>query len=126
MRGRAGWFVAAILTSALAGCASTGTGEAGAGAAGGQQGVTIRVENNQPGGSTITVSVVPDVGVRRTLGQIPAGETRDFAYEGMRGGYHLIALRDIGGELRSESFRLFANSLVRWNLSTNNVTVSGR
>lgn len=124
MRHRFRWFAAAFLIAAAAGCASGGAG--GADQTGAQAGISISVQNNNPGSSTITVSVVPEVGVRRTLGQVPAGQTRAFAYDGIPGQYRLIALSDVGGELRSELFRIFANSTVRWNLATNNVTVSGR
>jgi hypothetical protein len=120
------WIGATLLSAVFAAaCASSGTGTADE-PAGAQSGIAINIQNNDPGGSTITVSVVPDVGVRRTLGQVPSGETRTFAYDGVPGQYRLIALSDAGGERRSELFRIFANSMVRWNLSTNNVTVSGR
>jgi hypothetical protein len=127
MRVRFRWFAATLLSAVLAaGCASGGTGAADDPAAGAASGIAISVQNNDPGGSTITVSVVPEVGVRRTLGQVPSGATQSFAYDGIPGQYRLIALSDVGGERRSELFRIFANSTVRWNLSTNNVTVSGR
>jgi hypothetical protein len=126
MRVRSRWIGATLLSAVCAaGCASSGTGTTDE-PAGAQSGIAINIQNNDPGGSTITVSVVPEVGVRRTLGQVPSGETRTFAYDGIPGQYQLIALSDVGGERRSEQFRIFANSLVRWNLSTNNVTVSGR
>jgi hypothetical protein len=126
MRLRFRWFVALLLIAAASGCASSGTGGADEPAAGAQSGISINIQNNDPGGSTITVSVLPEVGVRRSLGQVPSGETRTFAYDGVPGQYQLVALSDAGGERRSEVFRIFANSTVRWNLSTNNVTVSGR
>ena len=126
MRARFRWIRAALLSAVCAaGCASSGTSTADE-PAGAQSGIAIAVQNSDPGGSTITVSVVPEVGVRRTLGQVPPGETRTFAYDGIPGPYRLIALSDAGGERRSQLFRIFANSMVRWNLSTNNVTVSGR
>jgi hypothetical protein len=124
MRFRFRWFAAAVMAASIAGCASGGT--TADEPAGAQTGIAIIVQNNAPGGSTITVSVVPEVGVRRTLGQVPFGDTRTFPYDGIPGQYRLIALGDGGGERQSEVFRIFADSNVRWNLSTNNVTVSGR
>ncbi|MGH7552297.1 MAG: hypothetical protein ACREMQ_04650 [Longimicrobiales bacterium] len=87
-------------------------------------GMSIRVENNRPGGNTVIVHVVPEVGVRRQLGEVPPGSTGTFSFTGAPGYYTLVAVGG-GSDLNSQRFRIFENTTnVRWDMSTNRVTAT--
>lgn len=110
-----------LLALLVAGAACSGTRSAAAGAA---DTMTIRVENNRPGVPSAQIVIVPEVGVRRQLGPVEAGRSAEFEYDGAPGNYQLVALLP-NGELRSQTFRLFAGSTARWNMATGSVLVSG-
>ncbi|MCI0432697.1 MAG: hypothetical protein L0271_03465 [Gemmatimonadetes bacterium] len=113
-----------------AACASGGTGggaqtQQGADT-GQQQGTTVQIFNTAPGAATVTVYMVPEIGVDTPLGAIDAGENRAFPFSGAPGWYRI---RVVGpsGEIQSDRFQLFRNSSARWDMSTGRrVVVSGR
>jgi hypothetical protein len=121
--------------AAVTACSSTPSGDpgtpaqtpaAGAGGAQAAQPMRVTVENNRPGGSTVTIFIVPDVGVRRQLGEVQSGQTATFTYSGAAGPYRLLA-QGGGGDFTSNSFRIFENTgEVHWNMASNNVRVQNR
>lgn len=111
----------------LASCASSrNSAEMGDGAATGQES-TVTVQNNHPSLQDMTIVLQPDAGgTRVTLGVVPAGQTRIFEHGFLPGQYHLVARRAVGGDIHSERFNAGVTSAVRWNTSSQRVTVSGR
>lgn len=124
-----GFTAAAAIALFTAACASSGQTAATEDTAPAEaaSGVTVRVDNNRVGGTTIVVFIEPEAGVRRQLGEVEPGATGSFNYQGQPGTFRLVAQGVGGGDMRSENFRIFANtSTVTWNMSANYVTVATR
>lgn len=119
-----GWIVA---LGVMAGCASSGaTGgtqtQQGEGVAAGSSIIVIR--NSQPGASSITAYMQPEVGVDTPLGNVNGGQTAQFPFDGPPGRYRI---RTVGpaGEVVSDVFQLFPNSMVRWDMSLGRSVIVG-
>jgi hypothetical protein len=118
-----------------AGCASAGTSGAGGaegaattgeGGAATAEGSIVRIMNVAPGASTITVYVVPEVGVDSPLGTVEGGQTKDFAFAGQPGRYTIRVVGSSGTQT-SQQFQFFRNSIATWDMSLGrNVRVQGR
>ncbi len=123
--------IAAVVTLlAATACASGGAAPGGAqtqeGAAGQPEGTVVQVLNTAPGSSTVTVYMVPEIGVDTPLGAIESGQTRIFPFSGSPGWYQIRAVGP-AGTMMSERFQLYRNSTARWDMSTGRrVVVGGR
>lgn len=118
------FLVAALVVSCASGTQTGGGADTTPQAA---SGLTIRVDNNRPAAGAVVVFIEPEAGVRRQLGEVEPGATGSFTYEGNPGNYRLFAQGVGGSDLRSESFRIFANTgLVTWNMSSNSVLATTR
>lgn len=90
------------------------------------EGTIVTILNTAPGSSTVTVYMVPEIGVDMPIGTVEAGQTRTFSYSGQPGFYQI---RTVGsnGERASNRFQLFRNSSVRWDMAAGGrVVVGGR
>jgi hypothetical protein len=113
----------------LAACASRGVSttdadEAAAVAAGATP-VTVANNGGLSAGAA-TIFVLPQVGARIQLGTVSPGGSRTFALEATPGSYRLLAAFVTGNERRSETFRVYADASVRWDMATNRVVVGRR
>jgi len=124
--------LALIVTAGCASGGSSGVGGAegaattGGGAAATEEGSLVRIMNVAPGASTITVYIVPEVGVDSPLGTVESGQTRDFAFTGAPGRY-TIRVVGASGTQTSQQFQFFRNSIATWDMSLGrNVRVAGR
>ncbi len=115
--------LAIVFTAGAA--SSMQSGETQTTTTGGQAGaLTVQIENNRPGGNTVIVHVVPEIGVRQQLGEVAPGATGDFNYRASPGYYTLVAVGS-GNDYTSQRFRIFANTTrIRWDMSTNRVVAS--
>ncbi|MGH7460416.1 MAG: hypothetical protein ACREMA_05230 [Longimicrobiales bacterium] len=132
MRIRYQW--SALLVVALLGCASGGgsteaasqttpTADPSTPAA---ANATIRIDNNRPSGSDVTVFIIPEAGgIRASLGSVQSNATGTFTYVATPG-YYMLEASSGSGSNRSERFRLSNGQVATWNMSTNNVQVSTR
>lgn len=90
--------------------------------------VAIRVENNLVPAVELTISVIPSVGSRRTVGvvapsqrgelQVPVGSDTEP--------YRLLAESGAGPAIASRQFTLSTASVVEWNVGQNTLNVSAR
>jgi len=112
-----------VMLLSAAACASGGGGAAGGAQTqqgaetGQQQGTTVTVANTAPGASTVTVYMVPEIGVDTPLGAIDAGMSRRFPFAGAPGWYRIRAVGP-NGETVTDRFQLYRNSSARWDMST--------
>ncbi|MGH7471543.1 MAG: hypothetical protein ACRENP_26625 [Longimicrobiales bacterium] len=119
-----------MLVGAL-GCASSGgsstTGETAATPpATTATNATIRIDNNRPTGSDVTVFIVPESGgIRSSLGTVQANSMAAFTYSAQSGYYTLEATSGTGNT-QSRRFRLTNGQVASWNMSTGDVIVSNR
>lgn len=114
-------------TACASGGGATGGAQTQQGAdTGQQQGTTVSVSNTAPGASTVTVYMVPEIGVDTPLGAVDAGLSRQFPFAGAPGWYRIRAVGPTG-ETVSDRFQLYRNSSARWDMSTGRrVIVMGR
>jgi hypothetical protein len=78
--------------------------------------MSVVIRNNEPGATTVTAYMMPEVGVDRPLGTVEAGREARFPFEGQPGRYR-IRLVGSSGEQVSDIFQLFNNSEARWDVS---------
>ena len=132
MRIRKEW--SALMVVALLGCASSsGSTEAAsqttpsdAPAATAAANATIRIDNNKPGGSDVTVFIVPEAGgIRSSLGTVAVNAMGTYTYVAATG-YYVLEASSGTGSTRSQRFRLSNGQSATWNMATNNVLVSNR
>jgi hypothetical protein len=78
--------------------------------------VVITVHNNRRPFREVTVLVFPRTAVsEQTLGTVPPGETRSFAYRGSAGSHYLLARRPNWSPVaRSRSFTMPERGHVEW------------
>jgi hypothetical protein len=87
---------------------------------------TIRIDNNRPVGSDVTVFVVPEAGgIRSSLGTVQANSSAAFSYVAQPG-YYVLEAASGTGTASSPRFRLSNGQIALWNMSTNRVTVQDR
>jgi hypothetical protein len=123
------WSVLMLVT--VLGCASGGgSSETGAAPttppAESATNATVRVDNNRPAGSDVTVFIVPEAGgIRSSLGTVQANSMGTFTYVAQPG-YYMLEATSGTGSTRSRRFRLANGQVAHWNMSTDNVTVQNR
>jgi hypothetical protein len=78
--------------------------------------MTVVIRNNEPGASTVTAYMMPEVGVDTPLGTVEAGREATFPFNGQPGRYR-IRLVGSGGEQTSDIFQIFNNSQAYWDVS---------
>lgn len=120
MRAIRKWFAAVAVVAMAGGCASAPAAEAAADGAS-----VITVENNLTSFSDVTVYVVPQSGVRRSLGSVTSGATAEFSYS-ERGVISLVAQPTTGNPVTSERVNIAGPSQIRWVLQTNRLTQGRR
>jgi hypothetical protein len=126
-----GSFVPVLLAFVLAaGCASGGTPAGGADPAIAPEtvpaeGSIVQIYNTASSAVTVTVYMVPEVGVDTPLGTVEAGQRSTFPFEGPPGRYRLRAVGS-AGTVQSQTFEFYRNSQVRWDMNINQVRVGGR
>lgn len=116
----------ALSLSFLPACA-TGAMEAESGAAGDE--IIVRVNNNLIPPAAITVSIVPDVGIRQLLGAATPSETATFEYEAgaVVSQYRLVAEPTGRPPVVSREFVLTdSDAVVEWDLNLNTIRVLER
>ena len=117
--------LALLAVTFLAACASAGGGMEGT-ADTGPTAVTVVVNNNLTIPTSLTVSLVPENGVRRVLGSVSPNGNASLGVRGaITGGrYRLLARTTNGNDLVSDPFSLGDGAQVTWNVQSNIVTVS--
>lgn len=117
--------VALPLTAA---CASGGQTPGDTGDLSSQQVVLVEVQNNLASRQSVTVRIFAQSGGVATLGTVAPGRTVTLRFEEsyLESFYALHARQDDGQEVISREFSLYPNSLVRWRLSNNTVSVGTR
>ncbi len=106
----------------IAGCASAG----GMSGAMDDESLTVRVDNGLIPAASVNVWLISESGFRDMLGRVSPNSVRslDARSASSLGEYRLIAERTGGREVVSRPFYLTrAAHTVRWDLSTNTVTV---
>ncbi len=118
--------LALLAVTFLAACASGGGMQGTADA--GPTGATVLVNNNLAVPTSLTVSLVPENGVRRLLGNVSPSGSATLAVRGVVGGgrYRLLGRTNNGNDLVSDPFTLSDGDQVTWNLQNNIVTVGSR
>lgn len=125
MQGRKGnrfgpWAALLLVLPLLGGCASTANG-GGGGAAGGS---AVVVDNNLIPPTALTVYLVPEAGVRRLLGNVSPSQTRTLTIGTAPPGQHQLMARTTSGrEIESNVVSFGAADTLRWDLTSNIVTV---
>ena len=123
----------ALLLALLPACATTGGAEVGAGGSvdveseGRAGAARVVVNNNLVVSSSLSVSIVPDVGVRRLLGNVPPGRTVTLNYDGATTGRYRLVGRSTGGrDLVSDPFSFpGGGGQVTWDIQSNIIRVTG-
>jgi hypothetical protein len=100
----------------------------GGGGGGGERTVTVRVENNLLPASTLTISVLPTDGARRTVGVVSSSSTQEFRVPvGTSTEPHrLFAEPPNGPAFASRTFTLSTAGRVEWNVGQNALNVVPR
>jgi hypothetical protein len=81
-----------------------------------REGSVVLIRNTVPSSSTINVFMVPDVGVDIQLGVVDGGQSAEFPFNGPPGQYTLRATGP-AGQITSERFQAYRNSLITWDIS---------
>lgn len=107
-----------LAVALLAGCASTMASDPAAEA-------RIIVNNERSTFSTLTIELVPPVGVARRLGSLELNDTETFTVTrvDLGGRYRLLADPLGSNEFYSPEFTLTAGDVVEWDLSLNRILV---
>lgn len=122
-------FLVASFCLALTGCASGGSGgEAAVVPDGGENRVSIAINNDIMPGTTVTVFIVPEVGSRRRLGSLGSITRRTFTYSVIDRSldYRLVAEVDGARDRESLPFTLIGVTGVQWAVSTSNARLIRR
>lgn len=118
----------ALMVALLPACASGGAGvnaEAGA-EVGASSGPTVVVNNNLSVPTALTVSIVPETGVRRLLGNVSPSGNSTLRYGGTPiGRYRLVARTTSGAEIVSDPFVFGGGNQVTWDLQSNIIRITG-
>jgi len=113
----------ALMVGFLSACASGGTSSAANTMAGDEPAdnspMSVIIRNNAPGATTVTVYMMPEVGVDRPLGTVEAGREVRFPFDGQPGRYRIRLVGSAGDQI-SDIFQLFNNSEARWDVSLGN------
>ena len=119
--------LAMLAVTFVAACASAGGGMEGTADAG-PTAATVVVNNNLTIPTSLTVSLVPEGGVRRVLGSVsPNGNSSLRVRGALTGGrYRLLARTTGGADLLSDPFSLGDGEQETWNVQSNIVTVGSR
>jgi hypothetical protein len=107
----------ALALAALSACTAPGHGGAAATDRGAEADqVMITVRNDRRPFGEVTVLVYPGAAEReQTLGTVPPGETRTFAYRGPHGSHYLLARRpNLSPLARSRSFNMPESGHIEW------------
>jgi hypothetical protein len=114
----------ALMVGFLSACASGGSSAGATNTMAGEETadsapMSVVIRNNAPGATTVTVYMMPEVGVDRPLGTVEAGREQRFPFDGQPGRYR-IRLVGSAGDRISDIFQLFNNSEARWDVSLGN------
>jgi hypothetical protein len=113
-------FMMTMVLLTMTGCASRGdtTSEGPA------ETLDIRVHNNLVPPAIVSISLVPQSGLERNLGQAWSSRSTDFRYNGMapRGQYRLVARAD-NRAMASDLIVLDGVEALEWHLQSNRVTI---
>jgi hypothetical protein len=117
---RAGGLLLLGMVVALGACAS-----GGATSGGGQGGTALEVRNNLIPPTSVSVYADPEIGSRRLVGVVQPGATRVLRFDptAASGQYNFVAETTSGQELVSNPITFSSGASLRWDLSSNLVTV---
>jgi predicted small secreted protein len=111
------WAAAVLLSTTIAACASTSAGT-------GSNQIGVEVRNDLVPSSALTIYVVPETGARRLLGSVSPSETKMLSFQEVSVGQYRLMARTTGGqEIVSNPIILADARTLRWNLSSNILTV---
>jgi predicted small secreted protein len=111
------WAAAVLLSTTVAACASTSEGA-------GLNQIGVEVRNDLVPSSALTIYVVPETGARRLLGSVSPSQTKMLSFQEVSvGQYRLMARTTDGQEIVSNPIVLADASTLRWNLSSNILTI---
>jgi predicted small secreted protein len=111
------WAAAVLLSTTVAACASTSEGS-------GLNEIGVEVRNDLVPSSALTIYVVPEMGGRRLLGNVSPSQTKTLSFREVSVGQYRLMARTTGGrEIVSNPIVLGGARTLRWNLSSNILTI---
>jgi hypothetical protein len=86
----------------------------------------VVVNNNLVVPTSLTISIVPETGVRRLLGNVPPGGRATLPYNdpGIAGRFRLLARSTAGRDLLSDPFTFNGRGTITWDLQSNIIRVT--
>jgi hypothetical protein len=108
---------ALMLATTVAACATSTEGA-------GMNDVGVEVRNDLVPSAALTIYVVPETGARRLLGSVSPAQTKMLSFRELSvGQYRLMARTTAGNEIVSNPIVLANAKTLRWDLSSNILTV---
>ena len=113
--------IALLLAGTAAACASASQRSADA------DPFEIRVRNNLVPPTSLSISLLPSVGSRSFVGLVSPSQTKTLEYDltAPAGTYRLLAEATDGSAMASRPFVIPSDNGVEWNLSMNQIWVTG-